>query len=117
MGIVLTAMCASAQAPQTGTVPQTDAGPQGTGNQGTGSAPLTPGQQQQVTAGTSTEQNKPIQVKKTAMAPEEKTPAPDNGGLTYLPELKPTDGVVNLAAQPSGDTQIAGEAGAMHEKP
>lgn len=43
--------------------------------------------------------------------------APDNGGLTYLPELTPTDGVGNLAVQPSGETQIASEAGAMHETP
>jgi hypothetical protein len=56
-------------------------------------------------------------MKSSAQPPEEKKRGPDTGGLTYLPELKPTDGVVNLPAQPSGDTQIASEAGAIHEKP
>jgi peptidyl-prolyl cis-trans isomerase SurA len=105
MGIMLTAMCASAQAPQTGTVPQ--------------STPATPTAPNR-SPGTSTTTQGPsesIQVKSSAQPQEEKKLAPDNGGLTYLPELKPTDGVVNLAAAPGGDAQIAGDAAAMHEKP
>jgi hypothetical protein len=92
---MLTAMCASAQAPETGTVPQS-----------TPATPTTPGQGP-VTSTTTQGPSGSIQKKL----------GPDTGGLTYLPELNPTDGVVNLAAQPSGDRQIAGEAGAMHEKP
>jgi peptidyl-prolyl cis-trans isomerase SurA len=42
---------------------------------------------------------------------------PANGDLTFLPELKPTDGVVNLAIEKNGDAQIAREASAMGEKP
>jgi peptidyl-prolyl cis-trans isomerase SurA len=105
LGIVLTAMCASAQAPQTGTVPQ--------------STPATPTAPNQgpVTSTTTQGPSGSIQVKSSAQPQEEKKLGPDNSGLTYLPELKPTDGVVNLAAQPSGDAQIAGDAGAMHEKP
>jgi hypothetical protein len=49
--------------------------------------------------------------------PEQNTLAPENGGLTFLPELKPTDGVVNLVQGNTGDAQIAEAASAMHEKP
>ncbi len=49
--------------------------------------------------------------------PEQNKVAPGIDGLTFLPELKPTDGVVNLATQKSGETQLAGEAAALHEKP
>jgi peptidyl-prolyl cis-trans isomerase SurA len=50
-------------------------------------------------------------------APEKTKLEPKDGGLTFLPELKPTDGVVNLAVQKGGDAQIAGDASAMREKP
>jgi peptidyl-prolyl cis-trans isomerase SurA len=50
-------------------------------------------------------------------APEKTKMEPKDGGLTFLPELKPTDGVVNLAVQKGGDAQIAGDASAMREKP
>jgi peptidyl-prolyl cis-trans isomerase SurA len=63
---------------------------------------------------TSPDQNAPVM--QQTPVPEKQKPAPD-GGLTFLPELKPTDGVVNLAEQKGGDAQIAGEASAMHEKP
>jgi hypothetical protein len=102
---MLTAMCASAQAPQTGTVPQ--------------STPATPTAPSQA-PGTSTTTQGPsgsIQVKSSAQAQEEEKLGPDTGGLTFLPELKPTDGVENLAAQESGEAQIASDAGALHEKP
>ena len=56
-------------------------------------------------------------MERTPTAPEENKLAPENGGLTFLPELKPTDGVVNLAEQKSGATQIAREAASMQEKP
>ena len=98
LGIMLTAMCASAQAPQTGTVPQTGAGSQGVGSQGTGAAPRAPGQQQ-------------------GTAPDKDKLAPDSGGLTYLPELTPTDGVENLKPQQSGEAQIASDSAAMRETP
>lgn len=82
--------------PQTGAVPQ-----------GTQATPVAPGQG--ATGGLQIDSaNKPADKDKLAA---------DNGGLTYLPELTPTDGVGNLAVQPSGDTQIASEAGAMHETP
>jgi peptidyl-prolyl cis-trans isomerase SurA len=85
LAMTLTALCAAAQAPGTGTV------------------------------ATSPGQNAPV-VQRPA-APEKKKPEPEDGGLTFLPELKPTDGVVNLAEEKGGDAQIAGEASAMHEKP
>jgi hypothetical protein len=67
------------------------------------------------TIATSPEQNAPVL--QQPVAPEKKKREPEDGGLTFLPELKPTDGVVNLAQQKGGDAQIASEAGAMHEKP
>jgi hypothetical protein len=85
LAMTLTALCAAAQAPGTGTL------------------------------ATSPEQNAPVL--QQPAAPEKKKPEPEDGGLTFLPELKPTDGVANLAEQRSGDAQIAGEANAMHEKP
>jgi peptidyl-prolyl cis-trans isomerase SurA len=64
---------------------------------------------------TSPNQNAPV-IQQTP-APEKKKLEPEDGGLTFLPELKPTDGVVNLAVQKGGDAQIAGDASAMREKP
>ncbi len=37
--------------------------------------------------------------------------------ITFLPELKPTDGVVNLSPQKTGDSEVATDASALHEKP
>jgi peptidyl-prolyl cis-trans isomerase SurA len=96
VGMMLTVMCASAQALQTSTVPQS--------TQGT---PIAPGQQGR-TGAVQMESEKP---------PEENKLAPNVGGLTFLPELKPTDGVVNLKAQESGEAQIGRESTAMREKP
>jgi peptidyl-prolyl cis-trans isomerase SurA len=89
LAMMLAATCARAQTPQAGAVPQAGA-TQSVGPQGT---PQTP------------------------VAPEKNKLAPENGGLTFLPELQPTDGVVNLVPGQSGDAQIAASAAAMHEKP
>jgi hypothetical protein len=102
MAVMLTAMCCAAQTPQTGTVPQTGAVPPS----GQGATPESGSQ------GMPTSRRAP-----TTENPPKNKLAPANGGLTFLPELKPTDGVVNLAAQKSGDAQIAGEASATGEKP
>jgi hypothetical protein len=140
MAMTLTAICCAAQTPQSGTVPQTGSGASGTGATGspaTGSgaagtaAPTTtpqgagaqtadqmPGssaQQGPVTTG-------PEQSGSTGLHQKPSTPgknklAPANGGLTFLPELKPTDGVVNLAAEKGGDAQIAADVSAMGGKP
>ncbi len=37
--------------------------------------------------------------------------------LTFLPELLPTDGVPDLAAQKTGDAEVEGEADRLHQKP
>jgi peptidyl-prolyl cis-trans isomerase SurA len=96
LAMTLTAICAAGQTPEAGTV------------------------------ATSPDQNTPVTMQQMPDTPEKKTPEkkrdkkkaePENGGLTFLPGLKPTDGVVNLAEQKNGDAQIAGEASAMHEKP
>jgi peptidyl-prolyl cis-trans isomerase SurA len=88
--MTLTAICAVAQASQAGTASQTGPAQQNIGPQGTS---------------------------QRAVAPEQNKLAPENGGLTFLPELKPTDGVVNLVQGKSGEAQVADEAAAMHEKP
>jgi peptidyl-prolyl cis-trans isomerase SurA len=85
LAMTLTAVCAAAQAPESGTVP------------------ISP--------------NQSVPVMQQPLAPEKKVPGAEDGGLTFLPELKPTDGVVNLPEQKDGDAQVAGDANAMHEKP
>jgi peptidyl-prolyl cis-trans isomerase SurA len=135
--LAMTAMCAAAQSPQTGAVPQTGAAQQGSGSTGTGTpgagAPATgaqgagsqgaqqmPGssaQQGPVTATTGPDRSGPAHLEQKPSTPEKNKLAPANGDLTFLPELKPTDGVVNLAPEKSGDAQIASDADAMHEKP
>jgi peptidyl-prolyl cis-trans isomerase SurA len=85
LAMTLTALCAAAQAPESGTVP------------------ISP--------------NQSAPVMQQPPAPEKKVPGAEDGGLTFLPELKATDGVVNLPEQKGGDAQVAGDANAMHEKP
>jgi peptidyl-prolyl cis-trans isomerase SurA len=114
LAMTLTAICAAAQTPDTGTVPQTGTTQRGIGQQST---PTPAGQPGNVTVTPATDQSAPAKVQRTPATPEKKNPEPENGGLTFLPELKPTDGVVNLAEQKNGDAQIAGDASAMHEKP
>jgi peptidyl-prolyl cis-trans isomerase SurA len=48
--------------------------------------------------------------------PKQNKPVPGDS-LTFLPELKPTDGVMNLKVQKSGEEQVAADAAALHEKP
>jgi hypothetical protein len=74
-------------------------------------------QQGPATATTGPDHSGPAHLKQKPSTPEKNKLAPANGGLTFLPELKPTDGVVNLAAEKSGDAQIAGETSAMGVKP
>jgi peptidyl-prolyl cis-trans isomerase SurA len=93
LAMTLTATCAAAQAPGSSAQP----GP--------------------VTATTGPEHSGPAHLEQKPSAPGKNKLAPDNDGLTFLPELKPTDGVVNLGAQKNGDAQVASEAAAMHEKP
>ena len=62
----------------------------------------------------SAEQGTPINGK--PVNPKQRKPVPGDS-LTFLPELKPTDGVVNLAVQKSGEEQVATDAAALHEKP
>ncbi len=85
LAMMLTALCAAAQAPESGTVP------------------ISP--------------NQSAPVMQQPPAPEKKVPGAEDGGLTFLPELKATDGVVNLPEQKGGDAQVAGDANAMHGKP
>ena len=87
LAMALTATCASGQASQAGT------------------------------AAASAYQSAPLTSQASATAPEKNKLVPENGGLTFLPELEPTDGVVNLMPGQSGDAQIAASAAAMHEKP
>jgi peptidyl-prolyl cis-trans isomerase SurA len=70
-------------------------------------------------AAASADQSAPLtsQASASATAPEKNKLGPENAGLTFLPELQPTDGVVNLVPGKSGDAQIADTAAAMHEKP
>ena len=105
LGVMLTAMCALAQEPQTGTVPQ-----------GTPATPTSPNQGPVTSTGTRGAGGT-IELKSSSQAKREKKLASETDGLTFLPELKPTDGVVALAAQVSGDAQVASESAAMHEKP
>lgn len=105
--MALTAMYAAAQnasVPQTGTVPQS--------TQGT---PVSPGQPP--IAQTNGQGTSRLQIESRKINPKHNKLAPENGGLTFLPELKPTDGVVNLAPQKTGETQLASEAATMNEKP
>jgi peptidyl-prolyl cis-trans isomerase SurA len=74
-------------------------------------------QQGPATATTGADHQGPTRVQQKPSNPQKDKLAPENGGLTFLPELKPTDGVVNLAAQKSGEAQIASDAAAMREKP
>ncbi|HZD77592.1 MAG TPA: hypothetical protein VE218_11340 [Acidobacteriaceae bacterium] len=92
---MLTAICATAQTPPAGAAPETGSAQQKIGPQGTLQTPAAP----------------------ETKNPETNKLAPENGGLTFLPELKPTDGVVNLVQGNTGDAQIAAAASAMHEKP
>lgn len=92
--LVLVTTCGAVQytaAQETGTVPQSAQ-----------ATPVSP-------AGASTESRQ--------TNPDQNKVAPGIDGLTFLPELTPTDGVVNLAAQKSGETQLADQAAALHEKP
>jgi peptidyl-prolyl cis-trans isomerase SurA len=74
-------------------------------------------QQGPVTTTTGPDKSGPAHLEQKPSAPGKNKLAPENGGLTFLPELKPTDGVVNLAVQKSGDAQIAAQASATGEKP
>jgi len=103
LAMMLAAMCCAAQTSQTPSAAQPGTGAPGA--QGPAAPTTTPS-----TSGSGQLGQKPT-------APEKNKLAPEDGGLTFLPELKPTDGVVNLAAQKSGDAQIAGEASAAGEKP
>lgn len=98
----------TASAPQTGGTPQN---PQG--------APAAPGQPPVVNTNpaTSGKGTTGIEIQSRKINPKQNKLAPENGGLTFLPELKPTDGVVNLAPQKTGESQLASEAAAMNEKP
>ena len=132
LAMMLAAMCCAAQTSQTPTGSGAPAaGASGSGAAGT-AAPTTgpqdagstanqmPGssaQQGPVTTTTGPDKSGPAHLEQKPSTPGKNKLAPDNGGLTFLPELKPTDGVVNLAAQKSGDAQIAGEASATGEKP
>jgi peptidyl-prolyl cis-trans isomerase SurA len=93
LAMSLMPICAAAQAPETGT--GSEVAQVGSVSQGPGA-------------------NTPVplhQRKETAKL------APASGDLTFLPELKPTDGVVDLALQKNGDAQIASEVSAMGGKP
>jgi hypothetical protein len=74
-------------------------------------------QQGPATPTTGPDKSGPMRLKEQQTAPKKNKLAPKNGDLTFLPELKPTDGVVNLAAEKSGDAEISSDAAAMHEKP
>lgn len=111
--------CAAQQQPQSGGVsPSTP---------GSGAQPAStntpPGQMQgstdqgPVTATTGPDKQGPARVKQKPANPERNKLAPANGGLTFLPELQSTDGVVNLREQTNGETQVAADAAAIHEKP
>jgi peptidyl-prolyl cis-trans isomerase SurA len=108
LAVMLTATSAWAQAdapsPTTQSTPPT-------------ASPTSPNQQTGTTSTTTRGPSGTLEMQQSTGQPEENKPAPQDDSLTFLPELKPTDGVVALAPQRSGDAQIAGEANAMHEKP
>jgi peptidyl-prolyl cis-trans isomerase SurA len=126
LGMTLAAVCATAQTPQTtppGSGPQTGPGAAGAGaaspaagEQGPG-MPGSSAEQGPVTATTGADHSGPAQVQQKPSAPEKNKLAQENGDLTFLPELKPTDGVPDLAEQPNGDAQLASESAEMHQKP
>lgn len=73
--------------------------------------------QQMPTGGTtpgSAEQGTPISGQPAN--PKENKPVPGDG-LTFLPPLTATDGVVNLELPKNGQEQVTADASAMHEKP
>jgi hypothetical protein len=134
LGMTLAAMCATAQTPQTTPPgsPQTGPGAAGAGEQGSagagaaspaagtqapGQMPGSSAEQGPVTATTGANHSGAAQLQQKSSEPEKNKPAPENGDLTFLPELKPTDGVPDLAEQPNGDAQLASESAAMHQKP
>lgn len=102
LAMTLAAASAAAQAPQTGTVPES-----------TPVQPTAPNQQE-TTGNTTRGPSGTIELKPQATPGK---PASETGGLTFLPGLKPTDGVVNLAPQKSGEGQLAADAAALQEKP
>jgi peptidyl-prolyl cis-trans isomerase SurA len=111
LAMMLTAMCAAAQSAQPGTAPS------GAGSQGSEQTTGSSAQQGPVTATTGSDPSGAVHLGQKPSTPGKNRLAPEDGGLTFLPELKPTDGVVNLAPQKSGDAQIASDAEALHEKP
>ena len=131
LGMTLAAVCATAQTPQAppGSGPQTGPGAAGTGAAGAGAAspaagtqapgqmPGSSAEQGPVTATTGADHSGPAQLQQKSSAPEKNKLAPENGDLTFLPALKPTDGVPDLAEQPNGEAEIASESAAMHQKP
>ena len=124
LAMTLAATCCAAQtsqmptgsgAPAAGTAAPTT-GPQNAGSTAS-QMPGSSAQQGPVTTTTGADKSGPAHLEQKPSTPGKNKLAPDDGGLTFLPELKPTDGVVNLAAQKSGDAQIAGDASPTGEKP
>jgi peptidyl-prolyl cis-trans isomerase SurA len=118
LGMALAAMCAMAQTSQTtppNSGPQTGSG--AAGAQAPGQMPGSSAEQGPVTATTGADHSGPAQLQQKPSAPEKNKLVQENGDLTFLPELKPTDGVPDLAEQPNGDSQLASESAAMHQKP
>lgn len=112
MAIAMSPLCVAAQsttAPQSGTVPQS-----------TQATPVAPGQPPVMKTNpqsTSDQGRTGVEIESRKINPEQNKLAPENGGLTFLPELEPTDGVVNLGVQKSGEAQLASEAAALNQKP
>jgi peptidyl-prolyl cis-trans isomerase SurA len=130
LGMALAAMCATAQTTPPGSGSQTGSGAAGAGGpgaagaaspaagaQGPGQMPGSSAEQGPVTATTGADHSGPAQAQQKPSAPEKNKLAQENGDLTFLPELKPTDGVPVLAEQPNGDAQLASESAEMHQKP
>jgi peptidyl-prolyl cis-trans isomerase SurA len=124
LAMALAAMCATAQTPQTppGSGSQTAPGAAGTaspaaGTQAPGQMPGSSAEEGPVTATTGADHSGSAQLQQKPSTPETNKLAQENGGLTFLPALQPTDGVPDLAEQPNGDAQIASESAAMHQKP
>jgi peptidyl-prolyl cis-trans isomerase SurA len=95
----LTLPCARAQQGNSGVgapsnTPQTTAAPQASPQAAPQTSPQTPAK-----VNTQADRESGLQIKSTPGNPREEKPGKQVGGLTFLPELKPTDGVAQLPQQ------------------
>ena len=80
-------------------------------------APTPPEAQRPVTTSTQPDAAVPAHTRRMGIAFLGNKLDPEDQDLTFLPELLPTDGVLDLAEQKNGEQQLARQAGALHEQP